>query len=117
MNRSTRLTLLALVLLTPVSLRLGATPQTWTGKISDSMCMADHRAMAAGKSEHDCALECIKAGNQFVFVNEADKKIFKIANQKLAALTTLVGTDHALVTGELKGDMITVTKIAGPKGK
>ena len=60
---------------------------------------------------------CIKAAQLFVFVDDKDKKIFKIENQKLPDLTAHVGHDHVLVTGELKGDAITVTKIEMPKAK
>ena len=44
-----------------------AADQTWTGKISDSMCGAKHNTAAehAGKkmSDRDCALACVKEHN------------------------------------------------------
>ena len=93
-----------------------AAEQTWSGKISDSLCGVDHPedadAAGGGKQgkpdEHDCTIACVRGGSKYVFV--ADGKIYQIANQDLAALATHAG--HAVkLTGELKGDAITVSKI------
>lgn len=90
-----------------------AADQTWTGQISDNMCGADHSAMAHdGKKAdpHDCTLTCVKGGGKFVFVSEG--KVFNIANQDFADLTTQAGHTVKL-TGDLAGDgqTITVSKI------
>ena len=96
-----------------------AADKTWTGQISDSMCGASHAKMIAGHpeakmTERDCALACIKAGGKYVFVSEG--KVYKIANQELAALQTNAGQTVRL-TGDMKGDTITVSNIttAGKK--
>jgi hypothetical protein len=90
-----------------------AAQQTWTGQISDSMCGADHSAMAHdGKkvNAHDCTLACVKDGGKFVFVSGG--KTYDIANQNLPDLTK-----HAGHTVELTGDVdsggkaITVSKV------
>ena len=76
-----------------------AAEQTWTGKISDSMCGASHKAGAehGGKtmSDHDCTLACVKNGAKFVFVHSG--KVYKIENQDFASLP-----EHAGYTVQLK---------------
>jgi hypothetical protein len=105
------LVIAGLALVKPVA----AAPQTWTGTISDAMCGADHGANGGTmQKDHDCANTCAKkAGGSYVFVTEGkDKKplVLKLADQKSADLTTHAGHKVEL-TGELKGDTITVSKI------
>jgi len=90
---------------------LAAEPQTWTGKISDAMC-----AKSGGKHNgdpKDCIDKCIKGGDKYVLV--VDKKIYAISNQKFADLAKFAGDTPVMVTGEMKDDTITVSKIAAPK--
>ena len=86
---------------------------TWTGMISDSACGMSHSKMMAAdknlKTDRDCTLACIKGGSKYVFVS--DGKVYNIANQKLAALRTDAGMQVQL-TGKMKGDTITVSKIS-----
>jgi hypothetical protein len=86
---------------------------TWTGQIADSACgmshakmMAEHKAL---KTDRDCTLACIAAGGKYVFVS--DGKVYNISNQKLAALKQRAG-ETVQLTGTMKGDTITVSKIA-----
>jgi len=85
---------------------------SWTGQIADSACGISHAKMLAEhkdlKTDRDCTLACIKAGSKFVCVS--DGKVFNIANQKLAGLTANAGETVEL-TGTMKGDTITVSKI------
>ena len=85
---------------------------SWTGQIADSACGMSHAKMLAEhkdlKTDRDCTLACIKAGSKIVFVS--DGKVFNIANQKLAGLTANAGETVEL-TGTMKGDTITVSKI------
>jgi hypothetical protein len=84
---------------------------TWTGKISDSMCGASHAKMSAshgGASDKDCTLACVKGGGKYVFVSEG--KVYQISNQKAKGLQDHAGAD-AKITGTMKGDSITVSKI------
>ena len=97
-----------------------AAEQTWTGKISDSMCGADHSKMAAEHagaktSDRDCTLACVKNGGKYVFISEG--KTYNIANQDFAGLQQHAG--HTVnLTGDMQGDSITVSKIVMPgKGK
>jgi hypothetical protein len=61
-----------------------------------------------------CVAKCIKGGDHYVLV--VGDKTYKIANQKFADLVKFGGMD-AVVTGELKDDTITVSKIVAPKAK
>jgi hypothetical protein len=93
-----------------------AAEQTWTGTISDSMCGAKHNTSAehAGKkmSDRDCTLACVKEHNaKYVFVRNG--KVYNIDNQDLADLQEHAGHTVRL-TGDMKGDNITVSKIVMP---
>ena len=89
---------------------------TWAGKLSDSMCGADHKANGGTiEKDHKCTLDCVKGhGSEYIFVNAADKKIYKIGNQKLAALEQHAG-HNVEIAGTMKGDTITVTKVTMKK--
>ena len=88
-----------------------AAEQTWAGKISDSACGAKHEEAAEGQgvmADRDCTQACIRGGSKYVLV--VDGKVFQIANQDNKDLATHAG--HAVkMTGELKGNAITVSKI------
>ena len=101
----------SLALVWTTGMRLLASEQTWTGKISDSLCGASHQQMAsqAGLSDQQCTVECVKAGGKYVFVGPNDK-IFQIANQDFAGLAQHP-FETVTLTGELNGDTITVAKI------
>jgi hypothetical protein len=91
----------------------GAAPETWTGQISDSHCGAKHKAMDGKKmGARECTEMCIKNGGKYVFV--VKDKVYQIADQKDAALAVHAG-HTVLLTGERKGDTITVAKIEMPK--
>jgi hypothetical protein len=88
-----------------------AAEQTWSGKISDSACGAKHEEAAENQGvmpDRECTEACIRGGSKYVLV--VDGKVFKITNQDNKDLATHAG--HAVkVTGELKGDAITASKI------
>jgi hypothetical protein len=87
----------------------GAATMTMNGMISDSECGMSHAKMKDAKmSDKDCTLACVKAGAKFVFVS--DGKVYKIANQNLAALTQHAAETVSL-TGDVNGDTITVSKV------
>ena len=93
-----------------------AADQTWTGKISDNMCGADHSKMAsehatAKVSDRDCTLACVKGGGKYVFVSEG--KVYNISNQDFAGLQQHAGHTVRL-SGDQQGDSITVSKIVMP---
>ena len=89
--------------------------ETWKGTLSDSMCGVKHAAEKQGENaakHRGCIEKCTKEGEQFVFVT--GEKVYKIANQGLPDLKAHAGHEVNL-TGEMKGDTITVSKIEMPK--
>lgn len=105
--------ILAMALMVGVAATGSAAPETWTGKISDEHCGAKHKQMEGKKmSDRECTEVCVKDGAKYVFV--AKDKVYQIADQKDAALATHAG-HTVLLTGEMKGDTITVSKIEMPK--
>ena len=113
MKRQIAVILAAMAFLGVVAVRFaGADPATWTGKISDAMCGAGkHHGDGTPAGDHDCANRCATSGG-YVFI--VDKKVYKIGNNDFADLK-LHAAETVQLTGELKGDTITVTKIVVPK--
>lgn len=108
---------LGTVLLAGLGSFAGAATMTMDGMISDSMCGSSHAKMIEGHkeakmTERECTLACVKAGGKFVFVSGG--KVYTVANQKLAALTKYAG-ENVSVTGDVKGDEITVSKVSAKK--
>jgi len=60
-----------------------AVEQTWTGKITAGMCGATHGM------GHDCIMNCIKAGEKYVFVNK--RQVHPIQNQDFSDLDKHAG--------------------------
>ena len=86
-----------------------AAEQTWTGRISTSMCNAVHVI------DHNCIMNCVKAGEKYVFVNKG--QVLQIQNQDFNDLEKHAGHTVKL-TGELGSDgkAITVTKLTMAPG-
>jgi hypothetical protein len=94
-----------------------AAEETWKGTISDSMCAAKHSAEKHGDKGADhrtCVQKCVDGGGQYVFLT--DGKVFKLTNQAFAGLKTHAGQE-VMLTGEMKDDSITVSKVAPPEKK
>jgi hypothetical protein len=96
-----------------------AADETWTGKISDDMCGASHAKMAAEHADakmtdRDCTLACVKGGGKYVFVS--GEKVYKIENQDSPLLQQHAGHTVKL-TGEMKGETVTVSNIVMPGKK
>jgi hypothetical protein len=78
---------------------------SWTGYISDSACGAK-----GGNDKHaECATKCVKEkGAKYVFVNDADKKVYAIdAQDKVAAHAG----HHVTVKGSVDGDNLKLASI------
>ncbi len=77
---------------------------TWTGWISDSKCGVKGANDKAG----ECTTKCVKEGAKYVFVNDADKKVYVVDAQDKVA-------DHAghhvKVTGAVEGDTLKLSTI------
>ena len=78
---------------------------SWTGWISDSQCGVKGANAKAG----ECTTKCVKEhGAKYVFVNDADKKIYAIDDQdKVAAHAG----HHVTVKGTASGDAIKLSSI------
>lgn len=77
---------------------------TWTGYIADSKC----GAKAAHDGARECTIKCVKEGAKYVFVNDADKKVYVIDDQdKVAAHAG----HHVTVKGSVDGDTLKLTSI------
>jgi len=86
------------------TLALGA-PAKLTGYISDSAC----GAKGANEKHADCTTKCVKEqGAKYVFVNDADHKVYAVdAQDKVAAHAG----HHVTVTGTVDGDSLKLTSI------
>jgi ADP-glucose pyrophosphorylase len=90
----------------------------YKGRISDAMCNAKHAKGEHGTKEmtdRQCVEACVKSGEKYVFIGDGDK-VYKIDNQDFAGLKTHAGHD-VTVTGEAKGDTLTISKIEMPAKK
>jgi hypothetical protein len=85
---------------------------TMTGKISDDHCGPKHAMEGKKLTDRECTEVCIKGGGKYVFVSK--DKVYQIADQKDKALATHAG-HTVLLSGDVKGDTITVAKIEMPK--
>src|ERR1700691_2053369 len=94
--------LIAIALLT-FGFTANAMAAEFKGFVEDTACAG--KASMAGDSE--CAKSCIKGGSPAVLVT-TDGKIYKIDNQ--SKIVSWAG-ENVVVTGDLKGDTITVTDV------
>jgi hypothetical protein len=78
---------------------------SWTGYISDSAC----GAKGAKEGQGECTTKCVKEhGAKYVFVNDADKKVYVIdAQDKVAAHSG----HHVTVKGSVDGETLKLTSI------
>src|SRR5271155_1209912 len=77
---------------------------TWTGYISDSNC----GAKGANDKARECTIKCVKGGAKYVFVNDADKKVFIVdAQDKVAGHAG----HHVTVKGTVDGDTLKLETI------
>jgi hypothetical protein len=86
-----------------------AATTTLTGVITDDMCGAKH--MMPGKPDAECTRACVKAGAKFAVL--AGGKVVVLAG-KTAEVSALAG-QKATVSGELKGDTLTVSSVGAAK--
>ena len=82
-----------------------ASDGSWTGWISDSQCGVKGANDKAG----ECTTKCVKEhGAKYVFVNDADKKVYVIDDQdKVAAHAG----HHVTVKGSVDGDKLKLSSI------
>ena len=90
-----------------------AATKSLTGKVSDSMCGAEH--MEPGVKPSECTRICVGKGSKYALVVGA--KVYTLdSNDKamLDQLSNLAGT-RARVSGTVKGDEIEVSSVAAAK--
>jgi hypothetical protein len=63
-------------------------------------------------TDKQCTVACVEHGSQYVFVN--GDRVLKVSNQDFAGLKQFAG-DTVRLTGDVKGDTITVAKIEKAK--
>ena len=82
---------------------------TWTGWISDSQC----GAKGAHEGSGECTTKCVKErGAKYVFVNDADKKVYVVdAQDKVAEHAG----HHVTVKGSVDGDNLKLASISMAK--
>ncbi|HKW56781.1 MAG TPA: DUF5818 domain-containing protein [Candidatus Acidoferrum sp.] len=81
-----------------------AADSTMTGYITDSKC----GAKAAHDGSRECTLSCVKAGAKYVFVNDADKKVYAVdAQDKVAEHAG----HHVTVKGSVEGGTLKVESV------
>jgi hypothetical protein len=87
-------------------------PQTFTGRVSDAMCGANH--MMGGSGE-DCTRVCVKKGSKYALV--VGEKVYALDTNDKASLDKLdqLADKNAKVTGVAKGDTIAVKSVAEGK--
>ena len=92
-----------------------ASDKTWDGVISDARCNGKHAKAEHGsqdESDNSCVTKCVAGGSKYVFISSG--KTYQIANQDFKDLKAH-GGHKVVLTGEMKGDAITVSKIDMPK--
>ena len=91
-------------LLFGAALTVAAEESTMTGYISDSKC----GAKGAHEGARECTIKCVKGGEKYVFVNDADKKVYAIDAQDKVA-------DHAghhvTVKGTVEGGTLKLDSV------
>ncbi len=106
-----KIVLFAAAILFATAPAMMAAEKTWNGVLSDSKCAGKHAKAEHGSQQdgdHDCSTKCVAGGAKHVFV--AGGKTYQLSNQDFAGLKDHAGHKVAL-TGEMKGDSITISKI------
>jgi len=87
--------------------------QTFTGKVSDAMCGAQH--MEAGIAPADCVRACVQKGAKYALV--VGDKVYTLDTSDKAALDELskLAWEQAKVTGTVNGDTISVRSVTATK--
>ena len=100
---------LRLILFAAATLLAGGLSQTFTGTITDSMCVANH-AMMHVALDAKCVRECVKPGTAVRYVLYDGKNAYKLSDQQTPAQ---FAAQKVRVTGTLftKTGIIQVEKI------
>ena len=89
-----------------------ATAETFTGVITDSMCVASHKAMNI-TPDAECVRQCVKADPSVKYVLFDGKRTYKLSDQETPAA---FAGQRVSISGDLyKSGVIKVEKIAPAK--
>lgn len=102
-------TLAGLAVLIALSTMPAWAATTLTGTVTDDMCGPHH--IMAGKPDAVCARACVKRGAKYALA--ANDKLY-ILSGKGSEVDALAG-QKVTVTGELKGNTLTVSSISATK--
>jgi len=93
------------------ALATGST-QTFTGKVSDTMCGTKHKE---GIPPAECVRACVKHGAKYALV--VDDKVYTLDTSSKANLDELnkLAWEEARVTGTANGDVISVKSVTAAK--
>ena len=88
------------------------TTQTFTGKVSDAMCGAQHKE---GLAPAACVRACVQKGAKYALV--VGDKVYTLDTSDQATLDTLnkLAWEQAKVTGTADGDAISVKSVTAAK--
>jgi hypothetical protein len=91
---------------------LAASIQTFTGRVSDTMCGAKHHE---GVPPADCVRACVKHGAKYALI--VGDKVYTLDTSNQTALDKLntLAWDEAKVTGTANGDNISVKSVVAAK--
>lgn len=86
---------------------------TFTGKVSDAMCGAQH--MEPGITAADCTRACVAKGSKYALI--VGDKVYTLDGEDKAALDQLdkLADKKAKVSGTASGDTIQVSAVAPAK--
>lgn len=89
-----------------------AETQTFSGKVSDTMCGAKHKE---GVPPADCVRACVKHGAEYALV--VGDKVYTLDTSNKTSLDELnkLAWEDAKVTGTAKGDVIAVKSVTATK--
>ena len=84
-----------------------AASRTFTGVITDSMCLGNHKAMHIAP-DSKCIVECVKSSRTVKYVLYDGKTVYQLSDQQTPAR---FAGQKVTITGALAGTTIQVTKI------
>lgn len=111
-NFKTTITLLALSAGLTILPALAASTQTFTGKVSDTMCGAKHEEGMDGAA---CVRECVKRGGKYSLVVGDKVYVLNTDDQAMRDKLDKLAWQQATVTGTQNGVAIAVESVKAAK--
>ncbi len=105
------MTKLTVLLIAAATLFAGGPSRSFTGVITDSMCIGNHKTMHISP-DSKCILECVKASRSVKFVLFDGKTVYQLSDQQTPAK---FAGQKVTVTGQASGNNIQVARIEGAK--